>query len=366
MTTPVALSQGQIPSLDGLRAVSILVVFISHLGLETRIPGGFGVTVFFFLSGYLITSLLVREHARYGAVSLKRFYLRRLLRLTPPLLLTLLGAGALVLLGIANGSLDPATLLSQIFFFYNYFALYGPVQPIEGLGILWSLSVEEHFYLIWPALFLLVMRGRIGLWHLVALMGAILIWRYVRVLGFGDEEWTIYISTDTRFDSLLFGCLLALLQDRLPGQDTIWHKPLVIYGLLGLALAVILFTFVYRDPVFRSTWRYSLQGIALMPIFYYAVTHPRALVFQPLNWGFVRRIGIWSYTMYLCHYVIIKALEANGIAEGNMLAFAALAFVLSCLWSELVFRVGEKPLHPWRKKLAGPPPAPDGARSQNS
>jgi peptidoglycan/LPS O-acetylase OafA/YrhL len=354
MTTPS--KHGLIPSLDGLRAVSILLVFIGHLGLNIRIPGGFGVTVFFFLSGFLITTLLLREYDSYQSISLKRFYLRRVLRLAPPLLLTLFGASVLVWSGYAQGTLDPLTMLSQVFFFYNYFSLYGPVEPVvEGLGILWSLSVEEHFYLIWPVLFLLLMWGRIGLHHLIGLIVLSLIWRYLRVLGFGDDEWTIYISTDTRFDSLLFGCLLAVMHHRKLGIPRALQKPVVMYAILALAVAVILFTFVYRDEVFRSTLRYTLQGLALLPIFHFAVTRPEALVFRPLNWGFVRRIGVWSYTVYLCHFVIIEALRSNGIAADNLWLFSLLAFGLSCLWADLVFRLGEKPFHPLRKKLSGPP-----------
>ncbi|MDP5086825.1 MAG: acyltransferase [Yoonia sp.] len=356
MTTPS--KDGLIPSLDGLRAVSILLVFIGHLGLNIPIPGGFGVTVFFFLSGFLITTLLLREYASYQTISLKRFYLRRVLRLAPPLLLTLFGAALLVWAGYAQGTLDPLTMLSQVFFFYNYFSLYGPVEPVvEGLGILWSLSVEEHFYLIWPVLFLLLMWGRIGLHHLVGLIVLSLIWRYVHVLGFGDDEWTVYISTDTRFDSLLFGCLLALMHDRKLTLPRAFQNPVAMYAILAMAVGVILFTFVYREDVFRSTLRYSLQGLALIPIFHFAVTRPEALVFQPLNWGFVRRIGVWSYTVYLCHFVIIEALRNNGVAADNIALFFVLAFALSCFWADLVFRIGEKPFHPLRKRLSGPPQA---------
>lgn len=354
MTEPA--KSGLIPSLDGMRAVSILIVFISHAEPDWRIPGGFGVTVFFFLSGFLITSLLFREYATYQSVSLKRFYIRRVLRLAPPLLLTILGASLLVLAGFAEGTLDPLTMLSQIFFVYNYFSLYGPVQPVvDGFGIMWSLSVEEHFYLIWPLIFLMLMRGRIRFHHIVGLIFLSLIWRYVRVLGFEDKEWTIYISTDTRFDSLLFGCLLAVLQESRMATPRLLRKPNLMYPILGIALAVILFTFVYRDEVFRSTWRYTLQGLALMPIFHFAVTRPEAPVFQPLNWRFVRMIGVWSYTIYLCHFVIIQALQANSVAADRAWLFLPFAFGLSCLWADLVFRIGEKPFHKLRRKYAGAP-----------
>ncbi len=339
-----------IPSLDGLRAISILLVLFSHAGVSQKLPGGFGVTIFFFLSGFLITTLLLREHNRTGTISLRNFYVRRVLRLTPPLLLSLLAAAALVLLGVAQGVLDPMTLISQIFFFYNYFSLYGDPQSIEGLGVLWSLSVEEHFYFIWPTLFLFLMRGRLKLGHIVGLIVLFLVWRYIRVLFLHGDEWTIYTSTDTRFDSLLFGCLLAILQTWYPTR--LKCAPLPMLAIVALAFAALLVTFVIRDPVFRSTWRYTVQGLALMPIFHFAVTMPQVVIFRPLNWAPLRRIGVWSYTIYLIHFVIIRAFEANGLVPPNRVLFALIVLALSCLWAALVFEIGEKPFHAWRRRLS--------------
>ena len=110
------IPDGQIPSLDGIRAVSILIVFLSHAGLGHLIPGGFGVTVFFFLSGFLITSLLIREYDRNGRISLPLFYIRRVLRLGPPILVTMLAGGLLVAAGVTEGTLHAPTLMSQVFF----------------------------------------------------------------------------------------------------------------------------------------------------------------------------------------------------------------------------------------------------------
>ena len=101
--------------------------------------------------------------------------------------------------------------MRYIFFFYNYYSLLGDSgSSINGLGILWSLAVEEHFYLIWPLIFVAIARGWAGVFHLIALLGAILLWRYIRVFVFDTPEWPIYVSTDSGFDSLLYGCLLAL------------------------------------------------------------------------------------------------------------------------------------------------------------
>jgi len=316
VTTKTGL-EGQIASLDGLRAVSIAIVFASHAGVSAAIPGGFGVTVFFFLSGYLITALLDREFARTGGIDLGAFYMRRLLRLGPPILVTL-GLGVLLVwLGVFQGTVDGWTLASQVFFYYNYFTQFGHVQEIAGTGILWSLSVEEHFYLLWPALFLGIARGWLGLRAVVGLLVISLVWRWVRFSVLGHDEWTIYQSSDTRLDSLLFGCLLAMMQAR--GQLSRWlPQGAARYGVMLGAVAVILASFVVRDPVFRSTWRYSVQGVALMPLFYYAVTRADAWYFKPLNWAWVRQIGVWSFTIYLCHYAVILALEAHGVALGSV------------------------------------------------
>lgn len=350
-----ALGQaGQIASLDGIRAVSIALVFLGHAGLSTLIPGGFGVTVFFFLSGFLITTLLIREHDQHGHVAIGAFYLRRVVRLGPPILITLAAATALALAGLADGDLSPAAFLSQLFFLYNYYGLTAGAQTsVEGLGVLWSLSVEEHFYLLWPVAFIAIARGRLGLRSVVAVLAVILLWRGVRVAVLGHDEWTIYTSTDTRLDSLLYGCLLALLARRgLAGRLFPDTTPLRI-GLIAGALAVLVATFVIRDEIFRSTLRYTLQGLALMPLFHYAVTRPGDLMFRPLNWAPVRRVGVLSYTIYLCHYVIILALQHNGVGEIGDPLLIALSGVLAYGFAALVYRLAEAPLKPLRARLSG-------------
>jgi peptidoglycan/LPS O-acetylase OafA/YrhL len=152
----------QIPSLDGLRAVSFLVVFAAHAGLEV-VPGGFGVTVFFFLSGYLITTLMRVEAERTGHVSLKHFYLRRALRILPPFYIVLTAATALAeigFLGDTRPQLRP--VLSQVLHFTNYWiAAHGWRGIAPGTGVYWSLAVEEHFYLLFPAVFLALSRLRL-------------------------------------------------------------------------------------------------------------------------------------------------------------------------------------------------------------
>lgn len=343
-----------IPSLDGLRAVSIALVFLSHVGFGHIVPGGFGVTIFFFLSGYLITTLMTREWDQHGSIAMRAFYLRRIVRLSPPILFVLLVSALLVWAGWAEGRLDIRTISSQIFFYYNYFSLYAPdPATVNGLGILWSLAVEEHFYLIWPTLFILLVNTRFEIRYLLVLLMAVVVWRAIRVFGLGTDEWTIYISTDTRLDSLLYGCLLAMLTwrghaDRLFGPSLpvrlVW---------LGGAVVALLVCLSIRDETFRSIPRYSLQGLALMPIFHYAVTQPYDLWFRPLNWAPLRKIGQWSFTIYLIHYVIIEALIYSGFAALGDWTLVVTSAALSAAFAAATYRWLEKPFHPLRRRLTG-------------
>lgn len=348
------VGRGGIPSLDGIRAVSILIVFLSHAGLDHIVPGGFGLTLFFFLSGYLITTLLVREAERHGSISLGAFYARRALRLLPPLFVTLAVAVLAFSFGLIGGEIRPGAIASQLFFYSNYYNLYGPAhQSLDGTGVLWSLAVEEHFYLMFPLLFILLLRRRIDLRFVFGLLLLVLAWRWVRVGWLGSDEWTVYFSTDTRIDSILYGCLLALLEwrgVRLPTGRAAWV-------ILAAALATIGASLLADGPLFRSTFRYTLQGIALMPIFYYAVHMPDALPFRPLNWRAVRQIGVYSYVIYLGHDIFITALERRAVEWPVLIAGAA---ALSIAYAAIVHVLVEKPFQRLRAGVTGhgPPLAP--------
>src|SRR5262245_16296069 len=147
-----------IASLDGLRAVSFFMVFLAHAGAP-GMPGGFGVTVFFFLSGYLITTLIRVEMEETGKVSLRHFYLRRVLRILPPFYILLGSATLLAGLGFLWGDVAVAPVLAQAFHYSNIWIVgHGWRGIAAGTGVLWSLAVEEHFYLGFPALFVVLHR----------------------------------------------------------------------------------------------------------------------------------------------------------------------------------------------------------------
>lgn len=340
-----------IPSLDGIRAIAFLIVFFSHVGpLTSVVPGGFGVTIFFFLSGYLITTLLRLEDQRTGTVSLKQFYLRRVLRILPPMYLAL--ALAIVCSRLVAVHVAANVVAIQAAQLTNYYVALGGAGLPLGTTVLWSLSVEEHFYLVFPVGYL-ALRRWISLPQrqaafLFALCWVVLAWRFFVVLRLhGTPAYTMY-ATDTRLDSILFGCILALWRNPfLPGPQPTARSVWVAFA---LALPVLLATLIVRSPAFRETVRYTVQGIALAPVFIAAVRFPTALPFRLLNTRFVRWLGVLSYSLYLVHLPFIEVLRRSfAFSESTV---AAVALALSIAVAALIHRLVEQPLARVRKRLS--------------
>src|ERR1700688_4637247 len=189
-----------IPSLDGIRALAALMVFVAHAGLGDLVPGGFGVTIFFFLSGYLITTLLRIEHSEQGSISLGKFYLRRAYRILPPMYITLGIAAAIAAWQGTMGNVTAGAVIAQLLQMTNYYTIgFGERHLVPYTGVMWSLSVEEHYYLLYPLALLVLLprfdRRKIG-WILAGGCVLVLIWRYclTSVLHVGSDYTEI--STD--------------------------------------------------------------------------------------------------------------------------------------------------------------------------
>jgi peptidoglycan/LPS O-acetylase OafA/YrhL len=345
-------ASGPIPSLDGIRALAVLLVFFAHSGLDHIVPGGLGVTVFFVLSGYLISTLMRIEYARTTTINYRAFYLRRLLRLMPPLLIVVAAAGLLSFLSVIDGAFTRDGLLSVLFYFGNYFAIARDFHGIpSGIGVVWSLAVEEHYYLFYPPLAALLLRiGRTGLSvaALSTLCVAVLAWRCWLVFHGGSEAY-LTMATDTRIDAILVGCLMALLcnpwLDRVPAPRTLYDG-----GLAILCLAVLVGTLLFRNDVFRSTVRYTLQSLAIAPLIYLAVARSTQIPFKWLNARAMVYLGTISYTIYLSHHVILEMIVKHWPQWGwtiTMLATSALTLAVAepmRVWIEL-------PCARWRRRL---------------
>lgn len=353
----VAATGLHIPSLDGLRAVAVMIVFVAHAGLHDVVPGGFGVTVFFFLSGYLITTLLRREFEHSGAISLKKFYLRRVYRIFPPLYLVLAILIVLALSGAIHSDMTLNAVLAQVFHLTNYYLIL--FDTVEAAPVVphtvpfWSLAVEEHFYLLFPLALLLLLRRlsypRIAL-ALAIGCGVVLAWRVILVMTLDNASHYTYHATDTRLDSLLYGCIMGMRLNPALDKPPAWIERRGWTLACIAAILLLLISFVWRSAEFRDSLRYSLQGIALFPLFYCAVRYHRSAFFSWLNTRPVRALGLVSYTFYLCHYAAIdlsgKWLGIDGLARGGAGFVLAAAFSAACyLLIERRFAVLRRKLH---------------------
>jgi peptidoglycan/LPS O-acetylase OafA/YrhL len=210
---------GRIPTLDGWRGVAILLVLLEHAGQYGRFKdqmwtnlGSFGVDIFFVLSGYIITTRLIRERALHGRIELRDFYVRRAFRILP-LVVIYLSALCLISRLTDLGGFHWQELAGSLFFFRNYqFA----ANPRDLYTVhFWSLSIEEHFYLAWPAIFLL-MRKRRALWFTIAGASTSALWRFYECsqptgLIPSARPGLHVLQTDARLDGLLLGATLAIL-----------------------------------------------------------------------------------------------------------------------------------------------------------
>lgn len=306
------LDNRNIKQLDGIRGLSILIVFFSHLGLGHLVPGGFGVTVFFFISGFLISKLLIYEFEQSKTLNFKNFYIRRAFRLYPALLF--FSALVILLIVFHNVRLIPSQIVAALMYFENYYYVYfinyqEQHQLYSIFKILWSLSIEEHYYLFYPLfLFLTYSRVRLHLILTILFLVIPLLFRlyYVEILVDPKlyEKYN-YSLTHTRIDSILYGSLLAYLLFKGSRGEKILAF-LQNKWLLILSLAVLLFTFVYRDDSFRETYRYTLQGIFLAPVIVFAIYGNQSLLNKLFftNKVFVY-IGKLSYSIYLFHWLAI-------------------------------------------------------------
>lgn len=344
-----------IRGLDGIRAVSITLVFFSHLGFRHLSPGMFGVNVFFLLSGFLITTLMIREHAARGRVSIKEFYVRRALRIFPPMYLVIALGVILVVSGILPAVLNLRSVLVQCVHLTNYYFIrWGGTELIPGLGVYWSLAVEEHFYLLFPLAFVLC-YGRFGARRFAAaltvLAVAVLFWRLVLVfvVQTSNVDRTA-IATDTRIDSILWGCILALWRN--PALNPASARPLASGWLCAGAFVVLAGTLIWHNEKFRETFRYTLESLCLVPLFCAVMLRHDWLAVRLLDTPVMRWLGHISYTFYLCHAMMIQVFERN-FPSWPMAAVIPAALAVTLLVSQAMRVTVELPLARVRKKHGG-------------
>jgi peptidoglycan/LPS O-acetylase OafA/YrhL len=357
---PIGSSQRYMPGLDGLRAIAVLAVIAYHLDFAWARGGLLGVGVFFTLSGYLITDLLLGQRTTTGRLKLGEFWIRRARRLLPALFLMVAVVVALVTL------LQPSFLpglrgdvLAATFYVSNwwnivreasYFARFGPPPPLEHL---WSLAVEEQFYLIWPWLLWLGLRFTrkrpmltgvtlTGLTLALSAASAIAMWMLYQP---GIDPTRVYEGTDTRAFGLLLGAALAMVwpSRRLSAElSTRWRVVLDGMGVAGLVVIALL---IWRTSQY-SPFMYH-GGIVLLTIgtvaTVAALAHPASVLGVTVGCAPLRWIGVRSYGIYLWHWPII-VLTAPGLQQKPTLSLQILQVAATIAVAALSWRFVEEPI----------------------
>jgi peptidoglycan/LPS O-acetylase OafA/YrhL len=347
------------PSLDGLRAISFLLVFISHANIIPNMPGGLGIVIFFVISGFLITRQIVAEIERDGSLNLKAFYMRRVFRLAPALL-AYLAFFTPVLLALGS-VVTPVQVASGIFYFANYYHIFVGYPRRNPLPITWTLSVEEHYYIVYPFLMLAFRRHLKGLlpW-LLALLGVALAWRMElfhlchsaesrpALCGLPNENRLE--GTDAMFDVILFGAVGAIA---LHFYEASVRPILVNRATFAAALLTIAVCMLIRSPLFRDTVHYSIRAFCVAVVMLNVLYGKDEAFRRILSTRPLVLIGKMSYSLYLFHFgtmISIEAFDHHRQSLGTPLNIA-LYVLFSVVLATLSYKLVEMPTMKFRKRF---------------
>jgi peptidoglycan/LPS O-acetylase OafA/YrhL len=300
---------GYRPALDGLRGISILAVLFYHGNVLWWGRGGYlGVDIFFVLSGFLITSLLLEESAQTGTISFKNFYMRRALRLLPALILLI----ALSLLFVAifppqQGTLPAAkSILVALFYLSNWM----PEAVYPPLAHTWSLGIEEQFYIVWPLLFFVFLwlkaNNRSILLFLLLAISAIAVHRArLWQSSTGLEHYMVYYRFDARTDSLLVGCIAGILVSRnlIPNKKWVFNGIKVLTVIFAASMGCLMFA-LPSSSGFLYFGGFTAVAVMVATIITHLFTAPWRISTLLLEFPLLRWFGRLSYGLYLWHWPI--------------------------------------------------------------
>lgn len=322
------IAHGRIAPLDGLRAFAVSLVLLFHSFPALYPTGSIGVGVFFVISGYVITSHLLRDKPTFPT-----FYKNRAQRLLPPALLVIAVTWLFGQAGLVEVS--GLAVFAAAFSFMNWAIAFPELNAGAGrLAHYWSLSVEEQFYFLWPIVLALLIRWRLDVKKaLIAMVVLTALWRLVAFeIGFSPER--IYSGLDTRADGLLIGCLLAVVRPR----DLGWMPPIAILALVVFGFAKLDYTTLIAQARFPIVLVLSAIAVA-------GCAWSDARWTAPLNAAPVQWLGLRSYAIYLWHYPFIGVATTLGQEWGVRGAvYIGAAWVATFIASELTYLFIEKPL----------------------
>jgi peptidoglycan/LPS O-acetylase OafA/YrhL len=348
-------SLGHQPVLDGVRGLAWFAVFMGHAGLEPEVAAGqVAMFVFFGLSGFLITTILVSEKGKTGRISLTKFFARRALRLGPALVAFLMIWLLMVVVfghaawmasvpGSNSGGGESVSVALEgagagLIYATNWCGLFGVFTGYVPLGHLWSLAVEEQFYLLWaPLLALLVIRGR-----RIAALGACAL----ATASFIDVVWIqhahsttpwVFYSTDTRSGAFLVGAAVALLWTRRDTVSTWWRHACTPVAIVAMGL-MVWSGWVFDHQVSPVVYAVSWIGVSVSaPVMVVALVDRHRERPSWLSSPIMTYLGRRSYALYLWHYVWLTWLHDLGLSG------VAIALVATICCAELSWRLVESP-----------------------
>ncbi|MBV5302654.1 MAG: acyltransferase [Chlorobium sp.] len=319
------------PALDALRGIAVTFVFLFHAHIKGFSGAFIGVDIFFVLSGFLITLLMLLEHEAKGSISLPKFYMRRVLRLMPGLVVMLLTFLVVIFLRFHDAATRLHHLqdaLIALFYAANWTRALELNRP-DMLGHTWSLATEEQFYLLWPLFMLLLLPLTKGFRTLLIAALLLLSWAWRVYLLFEGASWNrLYNGLDCRADMLLAGCLLAALWHG--GYLDGWRRSPIVSKILLVAACIALVAISgsvdwQQPPLYL--WGYAVIALATAIVILEIVSLPKGLFSRLLSRKWLVWSGKISYGIYLWHYPVILLLDGV-IPNNNLRAFIAALITL--------------------------------------
>ncbi|QBJ68223.1 acetyltransferase [Bacillus anthracis] len=356
MTKPFKKNSRYMVGLDSLRGLAILGVILYHINFNWM-PGGFlGVTVFFVLSGYLITDILAMEWKRNKRIDLKKFWLSRARRLLPGMLVMLVITLAWITIfhsslleKMRGDSLAALFYVSNWWYIYHKLSYFDNFNQISPLNHFWSLAVEEQFYVVWPfiislGLYYIKKQSRMILLICLGAFASALAMAILYEPGVDPSR--IYYGTDTRAFSLLIGAVLALVWPSNRLANKIIPKARFILDVVGgIALIIILVMFWKTNQYDPFLYKGGMVLLSIAAALLVAnLAHPASRIAQFLRFRPLRWVGVRSYGIYLWHYPILTLTTPKVNAGDFSIIRAILQFLLIILIAQISWKFIEKPI----------------------
>ncbi|MDU0634418.1 acyltransferase family protein [Staphylococcus aureus] len=342
------------PGLDGLRAIAVLGIIIYHLNKQWLTGGFLGVDTFFVISGYLITSLLLKEYDDTGIIKLKSFWIRRLKRLLPAVIVLLMVVGtATLLLKSDNIIRVKHDIIAAIFYVSNWWYIAKDVNYFEQFSFmplkhLWSLAIEEQFYIFFPVILvtlLLTIKKRYKIGFIFWGVSMISLGLMMFIYSINGDHSRVYFGTDTRLQTLLLGVILAFLWPPFKLKN---DPPKVVkyvidsIGSLSFIVLILLF-FIIND---ETNWIYDggFYLISILTLFIIAsVVHPSTWIAKIFSNPVLVFIGKRSYSLYLWHFAVISFVHSYYV-DGQIPVYVYFIDIsLTIIFAELSYRFIETP-----------------------